>query len=106
MAPCSSLQALTAQRQSLSLDTRTLLSHYPSQRLTLTLTLTLTSAAAAVHKRVVQALQAVQREKEEEIRRLQTAVGGASEAEMAAAVSAKEAALKAATKLQAGDGLG
>ena len=55
---------------------------------------------------MVQALQAVQREKEEEIRRLQTAVGGASEAEMAAAVSAKEAALKAATKLQAGDGLG
>ena len=53
------------------------------------------SAAAVVHQRVVQALQAVQREKEAEIRRMQAAAGGASEAErreMATVVQAKEAA--------------
>ena len=62
-----------------------------------------------MHKRVVQTLQAMQREKEEQIRCMQAAAGGASEVErreMAAAVAAKEAALKAATKLQAGDGFG
>ena len=46
-------------------------------------------------------MQAAVRDKEQEIRRLQAASGGASEAEMAAAVAAKEAALKAAAQLQA-----
>ena len=60
-------------------------------------------AAAEVHRKVVRALQAVQRETCQEVNRLKAAAGGASEAEKTAtvaAIAAKEASARLVVELQ------